>query len=277
MRIYELVEIGALLAFQAHHLLESAGGRLSDRGIQGYWSASRRRLDRWCLAMAGNPRADSLDEHDQDGWAATRPVLEEVFASDIVTRVWTGLAGELDRRHGRRYALPVVRSIFLGHCDARNRALNRMFHAQERHYDEVLEVNRFRRRSERWTDMLLAHLAAECETGDLAFERERVQQFAADLRSERQAGTDEQAWHLMKIALRAAFAPAAGETPHADLNKRIVSSVLSCFPPEVFDSTGLLSFLWMERLDYTAADLEAMIAELLEAERPTQLTSHRPC
>ncbi len=268
MQIVELVELAALLAVQGRSFLHGLG-RLSDSGIRQYWSASRRRLDGWCLAMADGGQADGAKPLSAESWATTRPVLEEVFATDVLTRIWTALAGEFDRRKGTSYVLPVVRSIQLGHDDARNRALNRMFHAQEDYYDEVLLVNRLRRRAERWTDMLLAHLADNCDVMSLAFEKERVQQFAADIASE--AGSDgwESTWLLMKVAMRTAFTfGVTGLAPSAKLNRRIASGLLACFHPEMFESTGALSFLWMERLDYATSDLEALVEELLETEQP---------
>jgi hypothetical protein len=50
---------------------------------------------------------------------------------------------------------------------------------------------------------------------------------------------------------------------NADLNSQIATSILACLRAETFDVTGTLDSLWMERLETTTAEAEAMIEELL--------------
>ena len=47
------------------------------------------------------------------------------------------------------------------------------------------------------------------------------------------------------------------------MNSQIATSILACLRAETFDATGTLDSLWMERLETTTADAEAMIEELL--------------
>ena len=69
-------------------------------------------------------------------------------------------------------------------------------------------------------------------------------------------------------SLRAAFRTGLSPlSPNAGLNTRIANSILSCFPSEAFDSTGLLRSPWLMRLTDVADDTQGMIAELL-AETP---------
>jgi hypothetical protein len=127
-------------------------------------------------------------------------------------------------------------------------------------------ADRLRRRSERWTDMLLAYLLPDCEINDVAFDANRARDFARDLEDEFQSTQTEQAWQLMTISLKAAFGTMACKfSPNPDLNSRIAASIIACFPAETFSSSDLFGSLWMERLDSMADDTQAMIAELLES------------
>ena len=71
----------------------------------------------------------------------------------------------------------------------------------------------------------------------------------------------------MLSSLRAAFRQGlTAESPNGDLNARIAAAILSCFPPELFDSTGQFRSLWLLRLANATADAQGMIAELLSPE-----------
>ena len=66
------------------------------------------------------------------------------------------------------------------------------------------------------------------------------------------------------------------ESPNADLNGRIAKSILSCFQPELFDSTGLFCSMWLMRLVNAANDAQGMLDELLSNDRPSQSEQNRP-
>ena len=150
MRAYELVELSALIAINGRAFLEGRG-RLPDNRIAQYWSVSRSRFDRWAVALRLDlERLRSGEQKVPVAWRHARPVLEEILTGEILTRVWTAAACAHDRQAGASYVSPVVRSVFLGHMEARNRALNFMFYAQDHDLAAVLEINRIRHRSERW-------------------------------------------------------------------------------------------------------------------------------
>jgi hypothetical protein len=78
-------------------------------------------------------------------------------------------------------------------------------------------------------------------------------------------------------SLRAAFGQGLGPTsPNADLNGQIAVSVLSSFPPELFDAVGLFQSLWLLRLSNVASDAQGMVAELLACERARQVPGAIP-
>lgn len=125
------------------------------------------------------------------------------------------------------------------------------------------QLNRLRRRAERWTDLLVGQLAGAFELAEFAANPERARDFAADL-SGGSPRPGRFAWPLLSASLQAAFRRVlVAVSPNADLNARIAASVLACFPAELFDGLGLFRSLWIERLMAAAEKAQGMIDELL--------------
>lgn len=269
MRAYELVELSVLIAINGPWFIQGRG-RMSDSSIAQYWSVSRSRFDRWAVALKRDlERLRSGEKKVPVVWRHARPVLEEILTGEMLTRVWTAVACAHDRQAGASYVSPVVRSVFLGHMEARNRALNFMFYAQDHDPAAVLDINRVRHRSERWTDMLLAYLFPFSDVAEVACDAKRVADFAEDARDQLQQSNEERTWRLLRLALRSSFDRSLAKlSPNADLNSQIASSILACLRAEMFDATATLDSLWMERLETTTADAEAMLEELLAEDRP---------
>jgi hypothetical protein len=117
----------------------------------------------------------------------------------------------------------------------------------------------------------LAYLPPLCDVAQVAFERKRVADFAEDVHDLFHRANAEQSWQLLRGALQNSFGDCLAENaPNGDLNAQIASSILASFRPETFDATGDLDSLWMERLEYTTADAEALIEELLAVDSPEE-------
>lgn len=279
MRCYELIELSAAIAVNARAFIRSQG-QLADASIAEYWSASRSRLDRWARWLQrdlGTLRSDPAQAAIVCRHA--RPVLEEILASEILTRVWTAVACAGDRRGGASCVSPVVRSVLLGHLEARNRALHFMLRAQHHAAEAMLPSNRLRHRCERWTDMLLAYLPPGGDVALVAFDKRRVWDFAEDVRGQFRRSTAARSWLLLRLALQSCFGFSLSATsPNDDLNARIGSAIVACLRPERFDELGAFESRWMERLEYTAAEAEMLIDELLAEDAPApKSAASSPC
>jgi hypothetical protein len=142
-------------------------------------------------------------------------------------------------------------------------------------------LNHLRRRTERWTDLLVGYLAELDKTSEFAFEPARARDFARDLRFQSSCPGGRHAWPLVLSSLRAAFRHGlTAGSPNGDLNAGIASAILSCFPAELFDSTGQFRSLWLLRLANATADAQGMIDELLSPEPaslpPGELPTNQP-
>ena len=203
MHARQLVELAAHLASHGEVLIRGAR-RLSNNSLQAYWTASKCRLDRWASAMK------TMRQHDVWGWsheharqpALARALLEEVLTGELLTRVWTGVVCGFERREKSNEAEPVVRSVLVGHLEARHRALQLLVSGQCLRAEDVVSLNRLRRRTECWTDLLLGYLMPVHDAREFAFDPVRARDFAQGLQDERQQAWGRHAWPLSKLTDR---------------------------------------------------------------------------
>jgi hypothetical protein len=262
MHVRGLIELAGMVASHGPTLLAS-GQRLPATAIEQYWVTSKARLDRWAWNLKRfSQQAESDLEYRQVQWPTTRGVLEEILASEMLTRVWTAVLCIHDRRRGIDDAEPVARSVMIGHMEARHRTLTWMVRGQYLDAASAVRLNLLRRRVERWTDLLVGRLASRCDVSEFAVDPRRARDFAGHFGQHDRGGTP--AWLLIWTSLRTAFrAGLSPISPNADLNGRIADSVLSCFPSETFDDVGLLRSPWLMRLMAIADDAPGMIEQVL--------------
>jgi hypothetical protein len=233
-----------------------------------YWTASKCRLERWFRLLKGlanaaeDPRLlASLP------WNRVRPVLEEILASELLTRSWTATAAAHDAARGDQDLEPVARNIYTSHLDARRRLLVLLSEGRVIELSHAQWLDHLRRRVERWGDMLLAHLAHLTDVAEFAFEPSRARDFAEDLDRDAVQAEQQFTCQLVVNSLRASFASGlADNSPNSDLNRRIGAALLPAIYTEFGESAGLMKSLWLERISRTASDTETMLDELMRLE-----------
>lgn len=251
----DLAELAALLA---HHgpVIISARFELAGDALEQYWVASKCRLDRWLRSL--QPRM--LEPGRTADRAALLPgLVEEIFTSEVLTRVWTAVLAARGALHGQSDAEMIARSVMLSHMEARNRALKLLLHGIHFSPETAVELNRLRRRSERWSDVLVGRLLQTSEVANFAVDAERAREFALDLHYQAGLISDTQVWGLLMASLRAAFRHSLTDpSPNADLNERIAAGVLGGLGQELFDDAGrphsLRMFRWLHDISDAPAD-----------------------
>ncbi len=272
MQARELIELAAVVSAHGPVLIRGSG-QLSTNSIDEYWTASKCRLDRWGRSLkslsdetAGRSR-QGRSGRGRSRWPFFRSVIEEILTGEVLTRVWTAVICAYDRHRGTELVEPVVRSVLIGHLEARHRVLTLLVHGPGIDAEQALKLNRLRRRTERWTDMLIGYLAGQYEVTEFAVDPARAKDFAEDLSHQSRLAGGRHVWPLVLGSLRAAFRQGLSPiSPNADLNTRIATSIVSCFQPELFDSTGVFRSLWLLRLTNITADTQVMLDELLSLE-----------
>ena len=276
MHARDLAELAALVAIHSP-LIAQGQGYVPHSTAEQYWVASKCRLDRWTrllkrlTAAAGEPQIPPTLS-----WPRVRPLLEEIIASELLTRLWAAAAVAYDAARDEEEQGPIARNILAGHLDARRRLLGLLADGRVIELPQAVQLNHLRRRVERWTDMLLAHVGQLIDIGEFAFEPDRARDFAEDLDRDVAHAEHRFTCNLVLASLRASFAEGLSDSaPNCDLNRRIGAAVLGAFREELSDSTGLVKSLWLERISQTASDTEGMIEELLDLDRETPMLAAR--
>jgi len=268
MHARELVELAAIVSAHGPVLVRGTE-QLSVTGIEQYWTMSKCRLDRWgrSLKCFTTGAAEAGPEWAQAQWPLVRGVFEEILTGEVLTRAWTAVLCAYDRYHGTNEAEAVARSVLIGHLEARHRVLTLLVRQPAIHVEQAVKINHVRRRSERWSDLLVGYLTGLHDVSEFAVEPARAKDFAEDLQYRSNLKGGRQAWPLVLASLRSAFQKGlAPISPNADLNTKIATAILSCFQAELFDSTGLFRSLWMLRLSNVTEDAQGMLEDLLSLE-----------
>ncbi|MBI2823074.1 MAG: hypothetical protein HYX69_00120 [Planctomycetia bacterium] len=262
MHARDLVELAGLASMHGPLVIASPAA-LPQTSLERYWSASKCRLDRWGRTL--KRLTESTADKDPAGQKRhDLGVMEEVLTGEVLVRVWTAVLVGHDR-HAGSDAGTVARSVLVGQQEARNRALSLLVNGPAIGGRPAIELNQLRRRAECWSDLLVGYLNTTEDLSEFGADPPRARQFADDFRDE---GTH--AWSLLFASLRASFAHGFDfPSPNADLNTEIATSIISCFAPELFDSTGLVRSLWASRLLHATNETQGLIEALFCAERGT--------
>ena len=260
MQVGDLVQLGVTLVFHGRQFA-AGDGWLSENALREYWSASRSCCDRWLMALDGPARTAV-------GRRQKLAVVQEVLSSEILTRIWTALASERERREAQSHAAPVVQNVLAGHQDVRNRALAYLVAASERGWREAEWGNQWRLRCEAWTDLLLSHLWPDCAVETWAFDTDRLHDFAQDRLSRNESPLARIGGRLPLRTLAFSLSPQRSIRELSVFRTRIAYSIAACFPAEWIDATGPFGDLWLQRLRWIADDLQVWAARERAAPSP---------
>lgn len=273
----ELLELAAIITANAPFLIDGKDP-LSTQSLSLYWSASKCRQQRWARSLKQAyeaakrgyepsrtpPRCPSRED------AALCSLVDEVFASEVLARVFAAIVVLHERRRQTVDAEPIVRSVLTGHLESRRRALTLLASGLPTSTRHGPRINRRRRRVERFNDLFIGRLQSHGDVREFAFEPETADQFADDFggHGRRAEGI---AWALVRASLGAAAYTAAAGAGNDDLHQQIGAAVLGCFGHDAFDSLGLPSSLWAARLLHTADSAHGMVERFLKADQPLAL------
>lgn len=261
MQTSEFLEIASLIAAHGRNWIASTDPPAAE-GLEEYWVASRCRLDRWGLALR---RAN-------DGpvipWPTLSPLLEQVLASEMVTRAWAAVLCGHDKRHRRRESDPVGRSVLIGHLEARHRVLQMLVHGRGLELEMAQSLSVLCRRTECWTDLVIGSLCAEEDVANLAFSDQRARRYSGELSALRPR-RGRSPWGLLGLSLRASFVRWLQQPePNTDLNARVAGGILGSIPRAEFDDLGVARSLWYSKLARAIDDTVLAVGKLADAPPP---------
>ena len=271
INLRQLAEIAALVSAKSTLLIESSTP-ISDEDLQSYWQCTRDRTVDWIRHLdevRSTINSSSESEHAAI-WVSLKPVLSEVFVTEILTRVWGATLTAIDRHRNLRRAAPIASHTTNGHRDARGRAMRLLVNGPQVPINELAQIDRIRRKAERWTDLLVGHLALKYELDQFAFESRRALEFGQSQMRQILEANDTPVWELVLAGVRLGFSSLKSIQPLSDYwNRGIVEAIIGTFPPDCFDTNGMFQSVLINRAERSGLSPErAPAASKVIAEIP---------
>ncbi len=266
MHARQLAEIGGWLAIASDMFARGPSSSSAQQGMR-YWAASKCRLQRWqaALKVFENDLENPAEMHDP--WPAIKVVIQEILISELLTRVWTAVLIQHDRVKNHNEMQSIGHSIYIGHLEARNRAMRLIIRYRGVNEPACEKLDELRRRIERWTDLLLSRVSDLDLAVKFGSDRHRIRDFAADRPLENHRRRKEMEQLLLASLCSNLRQDGLRYTANPDLNREIAAGVMECFPADRFDSTGLPKSVLMMQMEQMQNDTQEMVQNLIDDEQ----------
>ena len=264
MHASQLAQIGSWIAVHSRSLIFGNSGPEELVGAN-YWTTSKCRLDRWNASLKMF-EDDLASEPSHDPWPAIETIVEEVFVSEFLTRIWSAAVLAHDNYQHSDELFGLAHSVNISHIESRNRAMRVLLRGQAYNETAFDRLNLLRRKVERWTDLFLVQIGNLDIARMFAFDEKRVEDFFeenVEMSSEISARRNQVLIASFTAELQSLRSKWAA---NPELNRKISSSLLSCFPSDRFDSLGLPKSFGMVLLEKTQHDTQMLVDQLLEIE-----------
>ncbi|MDP1798500.1 MAG: hypothetical protein Q8K78_13495 [Planctomycetaceae bacterium] len=243
-QVSQVIEFAADLAEVTLPWAES-GEAIADSLLFHYWAEGRQLTNDWLrrieLLEGARDRRVALD---RDLILAT--LAKEVFSIEVATRLFSTVLGSLDHVRKSPEYRPIADHALFAIQHVRTRLLAMMLTGDEQH----AAADRFRRRCERWTDMLIGPCLVRFGTAAFAHDARRSWEFGEDLLSD--AGMDILR-QLVRPSLLAAFQGASGRSPIQSPYGRTFLKAMTTIIPTDYTTPRLER--WMLPADHSHSEV----------------------
>ena len=242
VKLAYLTEVAAIMAAHSQIFIEQQQ-EVTTEAIGDYYILSRNRFNRWMRDLDDLERGVAIQDPLHlvgliAGRPATRGIAEQILVNELVTRVWTLLLLARDARNGIDRIRPVARNIHMGHLAVRHKALGVVLSDDRLSPIDLLAIDKLRKCTERWTDLLCCSIMGQYDLWDLAFDKERAQEFLRDRTDQAGLSHRSRGWVLLLAGLRHSFQEEEGlsASVHND-DRRLTRLMLNCFPQDAPEMT----------------------------------------
>lgn len=220
--------------------------------IRSFWQSTRTLQQRWLMELDDWSASGTLDVEMLERLAP------RVFTCEMVVRTWGTILVGLDHQRGHDDLIRLSRNAVNGLRQIRNGLLSRLLMIPETDSPRLQEIDRLRRRCDRWTDLLLGPIATSCGCFEFAFDEERARDFGEEGLTADPATGPHAVEHLVSAGLRLAFIQ---HLPTAEIDEpqfvSLAQSILSNIPPQAFHRDGSLRSLLEQRIAASRMRLES--------------------
>jgi len=246
VKLAYLTEIAALMAAHGRLFIEQ-NEELPAQTIGDYYILSRNRFNRWMKDLSDLENGLSLrDPLHMFGLMpsapATRTIAEQILVNEMVARVWTILMMARDRYQNVDMIRPVAHNVFLGHLSVRHKALSVVLQDDRLQQHDLLAIDKLRKATERWTDLLCCGLMNKFDLWQYAFHEDVAKEFLRDRTDLDPLDHRSRAWVLVLAGMRHNFQEQGGlvSVVHDD-DRRLTRLMLNSFPDDAPEMTFWMS------------------------------------
>lgn len=261
LTLRQITETAAFASARSAFLIESTAA-IPEQHLHDYWKCCRGRTMDWLRKLDGLLSEASITPPEDHSrlWKTAEPLVTEVFVTEILTRVWAAILTAADLHRKDAVGGPIARNTLKGHTEARHRSLALMAHSLQVPIATMSQVDRIRRKSERWSDLLIGHLVLNYQLDEFAFESSRSLEFGQSQMREIISATDEPVWEFVLAGVRLAFSSIDGVAAPSDVwNRGIVRAILGSFPADSFDGVGTFKSVRRVRIERPQTDTDKVI------------------
>lgn len=221
-RIGHLLELGWELSQAAYELI-LAPVSFNEAALFSLWQSVRKQAGGWQREL--HEFQVSISEHAVASEVTKLNQLgREILAADLLLRVWGSLQVARDRRRGVAFAQPILEHVVYSIQHVRARLLQLVLCCGE----PAASLDRFRRRCDRWTDVLIGPILVKFGTGFFAYDPQRAWEFGEELWESRASVTA-----LQSASLRLACREPALQVPLPGIWHEIIQAILAECDAEV--------------------------------------------
>jgi len=211
--------------------------------LKTFWQSCRSLQQRWTKILDDWTAAGLLDV------AILERLAPRVFSAEMAVRTWATILAGLDNQRGTDDFIRLARNAVTGLLQIRIGILSRVLLIPASEAVRTEEIDRLRRRCDRWTDLLLGPLAFEADCFEFAFEQERAHDFGEEGLIADPATGPHAVEHLVSAGLRLTFlqhltAEPVDEPEFAELMQSILANV----PHRALHRDGSLRTLLEQRI-----------------------------
>jgi hypothetical protein len=244
-----LVEIATLFVIQTKVNEQNSLGLLPSASHR-YWAVSRQRFERWQTLLT-----DYREGLENAGasqrvaiWRSLRPLFEEIFLSDVLTRILACYGARLEADAIDADLGPIAHNVFVTHEDIRNRCL-RMLVSPGVPIEQSIELNRIRHSLEHWSDTFMAQFSQDTTRLEYSFMAERTAELIDEAKERASDSSKLVAWQLMIGSCQKWMQQHCRTTSaSSSLNQQLGESVLAMLHPERFPSIAPFPLAFADRV-----------------------------
>lgn len=237
-----LAELALVVSRMSRRILDESAVPC-ERSLRLFWRSTRALQQRWMMVLD-----DWTTSDDQDVVLLER-LSSRVFTCEMLVRTWSTVLASLAHCQGSDDLTRLSRNAVNGLMQIRIGILSRLVTAPDADTNRLLEIDRMRRRCDRWTDLLLGHVAVKGNCFEFAVNEERAREFGEESLIADPATGPHVVEHLVSAGLRLTFVQYLTTSSFDEPEfVGLTQSILSSIPRQCFHQDGTLRSLLERRI-----------------------------